>query len=65
MEKFTVQIKGVYSDKTRNISVEAEDHILAHKNTCYYYNEIREDIISIKDSKKNEVYNLSKGFIFE
>lgn len=66
MEKFTVVIKNVYaSDKSRNVKIEAEDTWLAHKKANDYYNQLREDVALIKDSKNNEVYNLEKGFIFE
>lgn len=66
METFTAVVKSVYaSDKTRNVKVTAEDHYLAHKYAGEYYNELREEIVSIKDSKKNEVYNPEKGFLFE
>jgi len=66
MEKFTVVIKNVYaSDKSRNVKIEAEDTWLAHRKANDHYNQLREDVVSIKDSKNNEVYNLEKGFIFE
>jgi len=66
MEKFTVIIKSVYSsDKSRSITINSEDQWLAHKEANNYYNQLREDVVSIKDSKNNEVYNLEKGFIFE
>lgn len=66
MEKFTVVIKNVYSsDKSRSVTIKAEDSWLAHKEANNYYNQLREDVVSIKDSKNNEVYNLEKGFIFE
>jgi len=66
MEKFTVVIKNVHtSDKSRSIKIDAEDTWLAHRYGNEYYNQIREEIVSIKDSKNNEVYNLEKGFIFE
>lgn len=66
METFTVVIRNVYAtDKTRSIKVRAEDHYLAHKLGCDESNQLREDIISIKDSRKTEVYNIEKGFLFE
>lgn len=66
METFTVVIKSAYSsDKSRSIKIRAEDTWLAHKETLTEYNELRENVVSIKDSKGNEVYNLEKGFIFE
>jgi len=66
MEKYTVIIKSVYSsDKSRSIIINSEDQWLAHKEANNYYNQLREDVVSIKDSKNNEVYNLEKGFIFE
>lgn len=66
MEKFTVVIRNVYaSDKSRNVKIEAEDTWLAHKKANEYYNQLREDVVLIKDSKNNEVYSLEKGFIFE
>lgn len=66
METFTAVIKNVYAtDKTRTVKIKAEDTWLAHKLANENYNQLREDVISIKDSKGAEVYNLEKGFIFE
>lgn len=64
METFTVVIKGIASDKSRSSKIRAIDHYHAHYQGCSKYNELREDIISIKDSKGTEVYNLEKGFLF-
>jgi len=65
METFTAVVKNVYADKTRNIKVRCEDTWLAHKLASEQSNELREDIIQIKDSRNAEVYNINKGFIFE
>lgn len=66
METFTVVIKSAYSsEKSRSVKIKAEDTWLAHRQSTEYYNELRENVVSIKDSKGNEVYNLEKGFIFE
>jgi len=65
METFTLMVRGIASERTRNVKIKAMDHYLAHKDGCYKYNELREDIINIKDSKGNEVYTLEKGFLFE
>ena len=65
METFTVLIKGIASDKTRSIKIKTLDHYNAHYQGCSKYNELKEDIVSIKDSKGTEVYNLEKGFLFE
>ena len=65
METFTVVIKNLYVDKTRNIKVRSEDTWLAHKQALEEYNQLREEIALIKDSRNNEVYSLNKGFIFE
>jgi hypothetical protein len=66
METFTVVIRNAYAtDKTRSLKIKAEDHILAHKLGTQEHSQLREDIISIKDSRKNEVYNIEKGFLFE
>lgn len=66
METFTVVIKNVYAtDKSRTVKVKAEDTWLAHKLANEDYNQIREEVVSIKDSRGAEVYNLEKGFIFE
>lgn len=66
METFTVVIRNVYAtDKTRSVKIRAEDHYLAHKLGCEESNQLREDIITIKDSRKTEVYNIEKGFLFE
>lgn len=66
METFTVVIKSAYSsEKSRSVKIKADDTWLAHKESLKEYNELRENVVSIKDSKGNEVYNLEKGFIFE
>ena len=65
METFTVVVKGIGSEKSRNFKIKTMDHYLAHSEGCSKYNELKEDIISIKDSKNHEVYNLEKGFLFE
>lgn len=66
METFTTVIKShVSSDKSKVIKISAEDAWLAHKYACKSYNELKEYVHSIKDSKNNEVYNHEKGFIFE
>lgn len=66
MEVFTAIIKNYTNiDKSRTIKVTDEDAWLAHKQACKYYNELKEYILNIKDSRNNEVYNIEKGFIFE
>jgi len=66
MEAFTVIIKShTSSDKSRATKIKAEDTWLAHKYACDHYNELRDYIQTIKDSRNNEVYNFEKGFIFE
>lgn len=64
METFTVVIKGIGSEKSRSLKIRAIDHYQAHREGCYKYNELKEDILSIKDSRGSEVYNLEKGFLF-
>ena len=64
MEIFTVLIKGIASEKPRSIKIKAMDHYHAHYKGCGKYSELKEDIISIKDSRGSEVYNLDKGFLF-
>jgi len=65
METFTVIVKNSYADKNRNIRVQCEDMWLAHKAATLQTHQLKEEIISIKDSRNQEVYNLTKGFIFE
>jgi len=66
METFTAVVKNYINiDKSRTIKITAEDTWLAHKLACNYYNELREYIINIKDSRNNEVFNIEKGFILE
>ena len=65
MEQFTIYIKGNGSDKIRNTKIKCQDHYLAHKTALENINLFKEDIVSIKDSRKIEVYNLTDGFIFE
>ena len=64
LETFTVNIKGITSEKIRSVKIKTLDHYSAHKEGLGYYNELREDIANIKDSKGNEVYNINNGFIF-
>lgn len=66
METFTAVIKShINADKSRTVKITAEDAWIAHKVACEHYNELKEFIPTIKDSRNNEVYNLEKGFIFE
>jgi len=65
METFTAVVKSYVTDKSRTIKIIAEDTWLAHKKACEYYNELKEYIFAIKDSRNSEVYNFEKGFIFE
>ncbi|NBO98969.1 MAG: hypothetical protein EBU90_02405 [Proteobacteria bacterium] len=66
METFTAIIKNVYaSDKSRSVKIRAEDTWLAHKLASEHYNQLREDVVTIKDSRSIEVYNLEKGFLLE
>lgn len=64
LETFTVNIKGITSDKIRSVKIKALDHYLAHKEGLTHYNELKEDIVNIKDSKGNDVYTINSGFIF-
>jgi hypothetical protein len=65
-EKFTVYVKNsVASDKNRKFNILALDHYLAHKYGIDRTNQIKEEIVSIKDSKGNEVYNINAGFLFD
>ena len=66
METFTAVIKShINVDKSRTVKIAAENTWIAHKIACSYYNELKEFIPTIKDSRNNEVYNMEKGFIFE
>lgn len=66
MEKFTVYVKSVFNnDKARKISVTSEDTWLAHKAAILQTHQLKEDIVSIKDSMNNEVYNINTGFLFD
>lgn len=66
MERFTAVVKSIFNaDKSRTLKLHAEDAWIAHKQAVKLYNQLREDVVTIKDSKGHEVYNLEKGFIFE
>jgi IS4 transposase len=66
METFTVVIKGLsMPEKTHQVKIKAEDGWLAHKYGLEHYNELKEEIVQIRDSRNNEVYNRDKGFLFE
>lgn len=68
METFTAVVKSHVNpekNKARSIKIVAEDTWLAHKYACDNYNELKEYIFAIKDSRNNEVYNAEKGFLFE
>lgn len=65
MEHFTVHVKNLITNKIRKIALPCADHYLAHKKIFESINMFKEEIVSIKDSKKNEVFNLEQGFIFE
>lgn len=66
MEKFAVYIKAnSNTEKTRKVSINAFDHYQAHFNIHNKLDIKREDIVTIKDSRGNEVFNLDKGFLFD
>ena len=68
METFTAVIKShgnPEKNRTRSVKIVAEDTWLAHKHACDHYNELKEFIFAIKDSRNNEVYNIEKGFLSE
>lgn len=66
MEKFIAFIKANnQTEKIRKVSILSMDHYNAHKNVLSKLDIKKEDIIYIKDSKGNEVFNLDKGFIFD
>ena len=52
METFTAVIKShINVDKSRTVKIAAEDTWIAHKIACSYYNELKEFIPTIKDSR--------------
>ena len=65
MEQFSVVIKNLISNKTRTVKLLCMDHYEAHKSVCDSINLFKEEIVSIKDSGKHEVYNINDGFLFE
>jgi len=65
MEQFTVHVKNLITNKIKKVEARCMDHYLAHKTVFENINMFKEEIVSIKDSKKNEVFNLDQGFIFE
>lgn len=65
MEQFAVSVKNLLTNKVRTVKITCMDHYEAHKQVCDDINLFREEIICIKDSNKNEVYNPDVGFIFE
>jgi len=65
-EKFTIFVKStINGDKNRKFNISALDHYLAHKYAINKTNQIKEEIVSIKDSKGNEVFNVNAGFLFD
>ena len=65
MEQFSIVIKNLITNKTKTVKLLCMDHYEAHKRVCNNINLFSEEIVSIKDSCKHEVYNLNDGFIFE
>lgn len=66
MEKFAIYIKAnSQTEKIRKVSINAFDHYQAHKNVLSKIDIKKEDIVYIKDSKGNEVFNLEQGFLFD
>jgi len=65
IEKYTVQVKDIYSKQAKKHSVDANTPEEAHKKGLDYCNALSQDISKITDSQNNIVYTIANGFINE
>ena len=65
IDKFTVQIRDLYTKKAKKIKIDANTSIEAHKKGLDYYNELTQDIHKITNAENTIVYTLTDGFINE
>jgi hypothetical protein len=62
IEKYTVQVKDVFSKKTKKHAIQANTAVDAHKNALSLCNDLTQDIYKITDYQGNIVYTLANGF---
>lgn len=65
IEKYSVQIKDIYSKNSKKITVDANTPDEAHLKALSYCNQLNQDITKITDYSKNVVYTLDDGFKYE
>ena len=62
-QRYTLKIKNLYKNSSRDITVEHHDAQLAHKSAYMDHLKTDEEIRLVTDQKGSVVYDLHKGFI--
>ena len=62
MNKYTVDIRNLYEDKSRTEEVNGKNVQTAHKQAFFEIVKQDEEIVSMKDSSGAQVFEVSKGF---
>ena len=62
IDKFSVLVKDLHSNRSKRIKVDADDAQEAHKKALSYCNELTQDIVKIVNANNDVVYTLADGF---
>lgn len=62
IERYTVQIKDIYSKKAKKVVIDANTAEEAHSKALQHCNQLTQDIAKISDFEKTVVYTLEDGF---
>ena len=62
IDKFSVLVKDLHSNRSKRIKVDADDAQEAHKKALSYYNELTQDIVKIVNANNDVVYTSADGF---
>jgi len=62
IERYTVQVRDVYTNKAKKIIVDANTAVEAHLKALNHCNQLTQDIIKIANYDKKVVYTLEDGF---
>jgi len=62
IEKYTVQVKDLFTKKIKKHVIDANTAVDAHKSALTFCNSNTQDIYKITDYQGNVVYTLANGF---
>jgi hypothetical protein len=62
IDKFSVLIKDLHSNRSKRLKIDADDAQEAHKKALSYHNELTQDIIKIVNANNDVVYTPADGF---